>query len=261
MQCHSPFPFPQFRMQCHSPFPFPAVSNAMSQPIPFPLSFECNVTAHSLSLQFRMQCHSPFPFPAVSNAMSQPIPFPRSFECNVTALSLSRSFECNVTAHSLSLQFRMQCHSPFPFPAVSNAMSQPFPFPRSFECNVTAHSLSLQFRMQCHSHSLSPQFRMVFSMCCGYLVGSVIFSLSAATPLMTTVAGTQATGIGGLLVLGLCAGLMKAVYSSLGPDQFKLPEQRLLQKRCEYQIKITIAFSDNINPLFREFYFTSNFKI
>lgn len=68
-------------------------------------------------------------------------------------------------------------------------------------------------------------------MCCGYTVGSAIYTLSAATPIMATVDAARVTGIAGLLVLGVCAGLMKAVYSSLGADQFKLPDQREQQKR------------------------------
>ena len=94
------------------------------------------------------------------------------------------------------------------------------------------------------------QFRLVFSMCCGYVVGTLIYSLSAAKPLMTTLVGTQATGIGGLLVFGLCAGLMKAVYSSMGPDQFVLPEQRTLQQRYLYKysdIYIYILFELSIS--------------
>ena len=68
-------------------------------------------------------------------------------------------------------------------------------------------------------------------MCCIYTVGAGIFSLSSIKPWMTSVGLAQTVGIGGILVLGLSAGLMKAVYSSLGPDQFKVPEQREQQKR------------------------------
>ncbi|XP_068211976.1 peptide transporter family 1-like [Palaemon carinicauda] len=76
--------------------------------------------------------------------------------------------------------------------------------------------------------------RTVFLMCCGYTVGAAIFILSSVTPIMTTVTAAKFTGISGLLVLGICAGLMKAVYSSLGADQFKVPEQREEQKRYFY---------------------------
>ncbi|KAK4321645.1 hypothetical protein Pmani_007570 [Petrolisthes manimaculis] len=76
--------------------------------------------------------------------------------------------------------------------------------------------------------------RTVFVMCCGYTVGAGIYSLSSVTPIMASVTSSQATGIMGLLVLGVCAGLMKAVYSSLGADQFKVPEQREQQKRFFY---------------------------
>ncbi|KAK7076255.1 hypothetical protein SK128_027938 [Halocaridina rubra] len=76
--------------------------------------------------------------------------------------------------------------------------------------------------------------RTVFLMCCGYTVGAAIYSLSSITPIMSSVGAAQFTGIIGLLVLGLCAGLMKAVYSSLGADQFKVPEQREEQKRFFY---------------------------
>ena len=68
-------------------------------------------------------------------------------------------------------------------------------------------------------------------MCCCYFVGALIFSSSSITPMMATLTGTQAAGLGGMFVLGLSAGLMKAVYTSLGPDQFKVPEQRDQQKR------------------------------
>lgn len=71
----------------------------------------------------------------------------------------------------------------------------------------------------------------MFIMCCIYTVGAAIFALSAATPIMATVDAARVTGIAGLLVLGLCAGLMKAAYSSLGADQFKLPDQREQQMR------------------------------
>jgi len=77
------------------------------------------------------------------------------------------------------------------------------------------------------------KFRLVFLMCCGYVFGTVVFAASA-TPMFGGTAGRQATGIGGLLLFGLCAGVMKAVYSSMGPDQFVLPEQRALQKRFFY---------------------------
>lgn len=76
--------------------------------------------------------------------------------------------------------------------------------------------------------------RTVFLMCCGYTVGAGIYTLSSATPIMATVSSARVTGIMGLLVLGICAGLMKAVYSSLGADQFKIPEQREQQKRFFY---------------------------
>ncbi|XP_018017850.1 solute carrier family 15 member 1-like isoform X1 [Hyalella azteca] len=78
------------------------------------------------------------------------------------------------------------------------------------------------------------KFRLVFYMCCGYVVGTVIYTLSSASPMMTSVELTKSTGIGGLLVFGMCAGLMKAVYSSLGPDQFILPQQRRSQERFFY---------------------------
>lgn len=68
-------------------------------------------------------------------------------------------------------------------------------------------------------------------MCCIYTIGATIFSLSSVSPIMTSILGTQIVGIGGILILGLSAGLMKAVYTSLGPDQFKVPEQRNQQQR------------------------------
>lgn len=68
-------------------------------------------------------------------------------------------------------------------------------------------------------------------MCCGYLVGAVIYTLSSVTPIMPSVTVAQVTGMSGLLVLGVCTGLMKAVYISLGADQFKMPEQQEQQKR------------------------------
>ena len=68
-------------------------------------------------------------------------------------------------------------------------------------------------------------------MCCIYVVGASIFSLSAVSPIMTSMVLAQAVGLGGTLILGISAGLMKAVYSSLGPDQFILPDQRNKQKR------------------------------
>ncbi|XP_042235458.1 solute carrier family 15 member 2-like [Homarus americanus] len=76
--------------------------------------------------------------------------------------------------------------------------------------------------------------RLVFFMCCGYTVGTMIYALSSVTPIMLSVSAAKFTGIFGLLVLGICAGLMKAVYSSLGADQFKVPEQREQQKRFFY---------------------------
>ncbi|XP_071523725.1 peptide transporter family 1-like [Panulirus ornatus] len=76
--------------------------------------------------------------------------------------------------------------------------------------------------------------RTVFFMCCGYTVGAAVYMLSSLTPIMATVTAAKFTGILGLLVLGLCAGLMKAAYSSLGADQFKIPEQRHQQERFFY---------------------------
>lgn len=76
--------------------------------------------------------------------------------------------------------------------------------------------------------------RTVFFMCCGYTVGAGIYTLSSITPMMATITAAKVTGMCGLLVLGICAGLMKAVYSSLGADQFKVPEQREQQKRFFY---------------------------
>ncbi|XP_064101595.1 peptide transporter family 1-like [Macrobrachium nipponense] len=76
--------------------------------------------------------------------------------------------------------------------------------------------------------------RTVLIMCCGYTIGAAIFTLSSVTPIMSTITAAKFTGIIGLLVLGICAGLMKAVYSSLGADQFKVPEQREEQKRYFY---------------------------
>lgn len=76
--------------------------------------------------------------------------------------------------------------------------------------------------------------RTVFIMCCCYTVGALIYSLSSATPIMASVDAAKVTGISGLLVLGIAAGLMKAVYSSLGADQFKVPEQREQQQRFFY---------------------------
>ncbi|KAF2359846.1 Proton-dependent oligopeptide transporter family [Trinorchestia longiramus] len=80
----------------------------------------------------------------------------------------------------------------------------------------------------------SGKFRLVLTMCCCYVVGAFIYTLSSATPLMVSLTATQAAGIGGLLIFGLSAGLMKAVYSSLGPDQFIVPQQRQSQERFFY---------------------------
>jgi len=77
------------------------------------------------------------------------------------------------------------------------------------------------------------KFRLVFYMCLGYVLGTLVFALSAV-PMYPGLTGQQAMGIGGLLLFGLCAGTMKAVYSSMGPDQFLMPEQRDLQKRFFY---------------------------
>ncbi|CAL4199027.1 unnamed protein product, partial [Meganyctiphanes norvegica] len=76
--------------------------------------------------------------------------------------------------------------------------------------------------------------RMVFTMCCIYTVGAAIMALSAVTPMWGGIDGASVPGVGGMLVLGIAAGLMKAVYTSLGGDQFKIPEQRDLQKRYFY---------------------------
>ncbi|XP_069181540.1 peptide transporter family 1-like [Procambarus clarkii] len=76
--------------------------------------------------------------------------------------------------------------------------------------------------------------RTVFLMCCGYTVGAVIFTLSSVTPIMASFSAAKFTGVLGMLALGICTGLMKAVYSSLGADQFKVPEQREQQKRFFY---------------------------
>ena len=72
---------------------------------------------------------------------------------------------------------------------------------------------------------------MILIMCTIYAFGTIIYSLSSVTPLMTSLQLAQGVGIGGALILVLSSGLMKAVYSSLGPEQFTLPEQRDLQKR------------------------------
>jgi len=76
--------------------------------------------------------------------------------------------------------------------------------------------------------------RMVFTMCCIYTIGAGILSLSAVTPLFGGPSGASIPGVIGMLVLGIAAGLMKAVYTALGGDQFKVPEQRDLQKRYFY---------------------------
>lgn len=75
------------------------------------------------------------------------------------------------------------------------------------------------------------QARLVLVMCCLYVGGAVVYSLSSITPIMTTVMLAKVTGIGGLLLVALCTGLMKAAYISLGAEQYKLPEQRDQQKR------------------------------
>lgn len=76
--------------------------------------------------------------------------------------------------------------------------------------------------------------RMVFTMCCIYTVGAAIMTLSAWTSLVGGPSGASIPGVGGMLVLGIAAGLMKAVYTALGGDQFKVPEQRDIQQRYFY---------------------------
>ncbi|XP_069192861.1 solute carrier family 15 member 2-like [Procambarus clarkii] len=51
---------------------------------------------------------------------------------------------------------------------------------------------------------------------------------------MVSFTTSKFTGVFGMLALGICAGLMKPVYSSLGADQFKVPEEREQQKRFFY---------------------------
>ncbi|XP_069192864.1 solute carrier family 15 member 2-like [Procambarus clarkii] len=47
---------------------------------------------------------------------------------------------------------------------------------------------------------------------------------------MASFSASKLTALLGMLALGVCSGFMKAVYSSLGADQFKVPEQREQQK-------------------------------
>ena len=63
------------------------------------------------------------------------------------------------------------------------------------------------------------------------MIGDIIFTFSSISPIMTSIGLLQAVGLGGTLVMNLSSGLMKAVYTSIGPDQFKLPEQRKEQQR------------------------------
>ena len=63
------------------------------------------------------------------------------------------------------------------------------------------------------------------------IIGTVIYTSSSISPIMTSTGLVQAAGIGGYLIMCLSAGIMRPSSSTLGPGLFKLPEQRKEQSR------------------------------